>query len=597
MYTVESNVRENITREFRAELSERDYDDEHYAVDKIIDNALKAKANLLELLSKHPLWNAEKLMIAFDQDYDRKLELNELTVFCSYLRDNVVAYIDADFERLGIDGQENIRRRDVIFWMEINIKEQFFNESMAGNIDYINTLGDYKLRTNEKSSKAIGKICRQEGWDKLEGYGKRYAALCDNLNPIKVKRHTVVSLNPIDFLLMSNGDSWESCHYIGNYSSNAGCYSSGTISYMLDECSFIFYTVDASYDGTEIERAKKAQRQVFGYNDEVFLQSRLYPQGNDCGAEHVYTDIRNIVQKILADCLDKPNLWTISRDIDTINDVVEKGYGATCYPDWHRGNPGSTHCCLSTLKSRANGKEFRKIVFGTTPICISCGGTHNVTENISCCRSGNGYYCADCGSWVDEDDVCFVGDEAYCDSCANYCDRCGCYEHRDNGEWLGDYWYCDGCLPEVAYQCDECGCWEFHDDCYFTDYNTYCSDCGNELLFYCNECGEYHHKEDGIKLGYDWYCEDCIEKVAVQCDRCGEWICNDDAFETEDGKYYCNDCFVDVAFECCECGSLHEKSKGHYDEETDDWYCDECYEQLLEEREESEDNDNEEQAI
>jgi late competence protein required for DNA uptake (superfamily II DNA/RNA helicase) len=50
---------------------------------------------------------------------------------------------------------------------------------------------------------------------------------------------------------------------------------------------------------------------------------------------------------------------------------------------------------------------------------------------------------------------------------------------------------------------------------------------------------------------------------------------------------------------CESCGEYHDKVKGHYDEETDAWYCNDCYTNLLEERkeeEESEGVDNEEQA-
>lgn len=529
MYTVESKVIRQIKEMFIEEVSDRDYNYEHYAIDKIIDSSLKAKANLLELLSKHPLWNPEKLMIAFDQDYDRKLELEELRIFCRYLRSKTISNSENELELLGIDESESSRRVLVINWIETNIKEQFFDESMANSIEAINKLGDYKLRINEKSSKAIGKICRKEGWDKLEDYGKRYAALCDNLNPIKVKRHTVISLNPIDFLLMSNGDCWESCHYIGDDSYNAGCYSSGTISYMLDECSFIFYTVDNSYDGTEIETARKAQRQVFGYDDEVFIQSRLYPQGNDSGAEHIYTDIRNIVQKIIADCLGQPNFWTISRDLDTINDVVKLGNGATCYPDWHRGNPGSKHCCLSTLKSRNNGKEYRKIVFGAKPICITCGYTHSTTENISCCSNSSQYYCYKCDCSLNEDEVYWVGDDAYCEDCCMYCDKCHEYEDKDKGEWVGDDWYCDYCLPDVAEQCDECGEWVSNEDCYYANNNVYCSNCADRLLFCCPECGEYYEKTDGMKIENTLYCEDCYEQLLEEMEEESE----DDDYEEE----------------------------------------------------------------
>lgn len=529
MYEVKTEVIRSIIREFINELNKRDYEYSENALDKIINEWVTRKQDLLQLLSKHPLWNPDKLMIQFDQDYDRRIELRELANFCTWLLKQVTTWCGYKLlEDLNCTQEEDSRRQSIIIWMNDNIKKQFFDESMKEQIDKINAYNDnFKLRTNMKASKAIGKICREEGWDRLEGYNSKYAALCDNLNPIKVKRHTVISLNPIDFLLMSNGDSWESCHYIGDEAEGAGCYSSGTISYMLDECSFVFYTVNADFNGTDIELAAKSQREIFGYKDEVFIQSRLYPQANDCGAEAIYDDIRSIIQKIIADCLNKPNLWTITRNLSKINRIVKLGSGATCYPDWHGGCPGSQHVSVSTLKDKTD--DFSNIVLGAKPICISCGSRHTYTENISCCKNYNGYYCTECGSYIYEDDVYWVGDYPYCDECSIYCDRCGEYEDKDNAMYIDGEWYCESCAEDVS--------------------------------SYCEGCGSYHLDEYGIF--------------------------------TEEGDFYCEDCIDNYAFKCTECGEWYNKENGYYDEITDSWYCEECYNELIEEREESEEVVNE----
>ena len=598
MYEVKDEVIKNIINEFEKELDKRYYEYSENALDKIVNEWVTRKQNLLELLSKHPLWNPDKLMIQFDQDYDRRIELGELSVFCNWLRVNITTEYGKSLTELNCTEDEDDRRKDIIYWINEHVKTQFFNESMKEEIDKINSYNDnYKLRTNAKATKAIGKICRVEGWDKLEGYNQRFSALCDNMNPIKVKRHTVISLNPLDFLLMSNGDSWESCHYIGDSCNDSGCYSSGTISYMLDECSFVFYTVDSSFNGENIELAEKSQRQIFGYNDEVFIQSRLYPQANDSGAESVYDDIRHIVQKIIADCLNKPNLWTVSRDLDNINDVVKKGYDATCYPDWHRGCPGSSHVSLSTLKSR---KMIPKsIILGAKPICISCGYRHDYTENISCCKS-DGYYCTECGQWIDEDDVYWVGDDPYCGDCVVYCERCDCCVPYNDAIRVNGSYYCQDCVDEHAYKCDNCGEYVFND--YDDDVITteeghiYCRDCADDKAFYCEECCEYHDIDCGIEVEGDWYCKDCIDKIAVKCESCNEYIYKENAIITEDGHIYCEDCADDKAFECESCNEWFTKENGFYDEYTDSWYCKVCYEELLKEREESED-DLDEKAI
>ena len=515
MYEVKDEVIRNIKNEFANELYERDYSYSEIALDKIINEWIARKQDLLELFSKHPLWNPDKLLIQFDQDYSRKIELNELHKFCNWLFHKVTTTWENSLADLNCAKEEDIRRKNVIVWMNEKITNQFFDDSMKEEIDKMNSYNEnYKLRTNMKSSKAIGKICREEGWDKLEGYNTKYAALCDNLNPIKVKRHTVISLNPLDFLLMSNGDTWCSCHYIGDDIDDAGCYSSGTISYMLDECSFVFYTVNADFDETDIELAEKAQRQIFGYRDEAFIQSRLYPQANDSGAEAIYDDIRNIVQKIIADCLEKPNLWVISKNSNKIKEVVEDGSRATCYPDWHRGNPGSNHCCLSTLKGRID--SFKKITLGAEPICISCGRRHTYEKNISCCENQSGYYCEECGGRISEDDVIWVGDYPYCCDCAIYCEECGCGVSRDDAYRVDDVWYCEDCIDQVATPCNYCGEYEYN-DCIVTteEANSYCENCAEEKVRYCDECGECHETDNIIydEVTEKWYCKECYEDL------------------------------------------------------------------------------------
>jgi len=514
MATINSEIRNEILRNMECELDDRYYDYNRYALNRILDAWNTAKNPLIELLSKHPLWNPERLMIQFDADFEREICTEEVRYFVSWLRDKVNGYWTY--------GWDNDQTNEYYICNFIEgIHTQFFDESMRVEIEHINSLNEnFKLRTNMKSSKAIRKICVEMGWDKLEDFNKRYSALADCLNPIRVKRHTCISVNPLDYLLMSNGTSWNSCHDIGE-SGDYGCYSSGTVSYMLDEHSFIFYTVDASYDGDCIEREPKVQRAVFAYNDEVLLQSRLYPQSNDCGAEQIYTDIREIVQKVIADCLGKPNLWIKSHN--DIQSVVRKGYGATCYPDFKSGNPGAEHCTLSTLKEREKGKEDRHIVLGAQPICIECGSYHCENENINCCN-GNVEYCEHCGCRINRNDAYWVGDYPYCEDCVTYCEQCGEYVLNEDATEVDGYYYCDECINN-----------------------------GDANVYRCDECGELHHMNDMTDTEDDyWYCEDCAERHTFDCD---------------------------------ECNKTYSNNEKNYDEETGLYYCDDCYEKLLEERE------------
>ena len=111
--------------------------------------------------------------------------------------------------------------------------------------------------TGQKANRVVNKIMKYLGYDKHPDYNKEYAKYADSMSPMTIKRHTILSLNPIDYLKMSFGNSWASCHTIDQKNkrdmpnSYQGAYCSGTISYMLDGTSMVFYTVDASYEGDE----------------------------------------------------------------------------------------------------------------------------------------------------------------------------------------------------------------------------------------------------------------------------------------------------------------------------------------------------------
>ena len=515
-YEVSREVFKTTLARFEDELYNRDYDYDSYVVEDMLKESIESKQELYNLFSKHPNWDEENLIIHFDSDYDREFYHVAIIDFANWLVDLLIE------NKIITDENSDIIYKKINFIK--GIKEQFFNDSMNIDIEEMNKYNpNYHLRNNMKSSKAIGKICREEGWDKLttekfldngnkDSYDYEYAKMCDNINPIKITRHTCISLNPIDYLLMSNGDKWKSCHNIDE----PGCYSAGTTSYMLDEHSFVFYTIDGNYDGNYYSGQKKIQRQMFGYNDEVFIQSRLYPQAMDCGAEHIYDSIRAIVQKVISDCLGKPNLWIKSKT--NVNDIVEQGYSAQCYPDWHQNNPGSVHCSISRLKMRT--KEMPKIIMGKNTICISCGNKlDSYTDNINCCSSR--YVCNNCGdSITSEDDVYYVDCETYCRDCVVYCERCGEFERERDSEivriqrrsFVDEVCYCKNCQDEYSGVCEECGeRWDWEDMIHTEDDYNYCPDCCS--YFICEECGEtysdnqYNETDDGTCL-----CDACYDE-------------------------------------------------------------------------------------
>lgn len=527
MYEISNEIYEGILREMEEVLEERDYDYNTDALRSILNTWLERKQNLLEMLSKHPNWDAERLMVKFDTDYCREINTDQTVCMYQMLINNTNAnnYTCTDSKgwhySLGYD----------ILYVMLSMNT-YIPEDDASKVEALNSMHEnFRFRVGMKSTKVMRKICETFGWDKITGteydihgnlvtfnkFERVYAKYCDALCPIKVTRHTCISLNPIDFLLMSHGNSWDSCHYIGDYSSDAGCYSSGTISYMLDEHSFIFYTVSSDFDGVEIETEPKIQRQVFGYNDSQLLQSRLYPQCNDYSAEVQYTDIRNIVQKVVADCCEKPNLWVKRK----VGNNVKKGRYATVYDDWYHF---SNLCSVSVLKEVAESEHI-PLVMGAQPMCIECGNYHTTDNNINCCYKE--YHCVCCGEELNEDDVRWVGDNPCCSDCATYCDECEHYDYESNVRWVERYdrYVCDDCLERYYRWCDECESYVLKEECtYVESVNGYiCDDCLEEYFEKCAECGEYHLKHEMIDVVDDetgeikLYCVNCHEKAEEAC--------------------------------------------------------------------------------
>lgn len=267
-----------------------------------------------------------------------------------------------------------------------NAFEQFVNEH---TMYYFRNYCEFaNVRVGQRLSRSVNKVLTDLGVNVLESYNREFAKFADSTNPLKIRRHTILSIHPVDYYTMSFGNSWSSCHTIdkrndrGIDSENAyrGCNSSGTESYMLDGTSCIFYTVDAGSDGTCLELDDKINRCMFHYYDSQLVQGRVYPQSNDNGAKTLYKDIREIVQKIFADILGVPNMWTNKSGISECDKVIiSKG---THYRDYLNFD----NCNVSTLKDGKDEHDF--IVIGHNPICPNCGDEHNDRESVECedCR-------------------------------------------------------------------------------------------------------------------------------------------------------------------------------------------------------------------
>ena len=475
-------------------LVEYDYEYTTSALEDIIDEWARQKAGLIEAFKKHPNYLEGKFMIAFDADYERRIDANASWTFKHWLLNRAVIACEGKFPPEVQEKVEygNYLPQDIFdfFYYLANYAQRTVSESTA---TYLNNLfPTLRVHVGQKTSRVVNKICQYLGFDKVDGYNREFAKYADSLSPMVIKRHTILSINPLDYLTMSFGNSWASCHTIdkgnkrdmpNNYS---GCYSSGTISYMLDQVSMVFYTVDASYDGDEYWNEPKINRQMFHYGNDKLIQARLYPQDND-GDDTAYVPYRNIVQNIIATIFEFPNLWVLKKGTEEMSRCIT--HCGTNYPDYYY----FSSCSVSRIKGTENEE---KIMVGSKPICIECGDRHRTEDNINCCNGS--YVCADCCCHIDCDDAIYIDGEYYCRDCCFYCDRCDEYHRGRSTEVRGGAYVCECCLEEYYYYCDCCDEYVRENDTYYIECEDryVCDDCVDRYYFYCDDCGEYYPIDD-----------------------------------------------------------------------------------------------------
>lgn len=479
-------------------LDEYDYNYDEYALDAIIEEWNEQKEPLRAILRNHPRWVEDEDMIVFDINISREIDQEAIDNFHVWAIHNLgISYYDIDSESI---------------WKSYHFpNKQFVTQEMLDRIKA--SYPDFKGAVGQKTSRAMNKLFGMLGLDKMPGYNREFAKYADALNPLVITRHTVLSVNLLDYLTMSFGNSWASCHTIdkknkrGMPNNYSGCYSSGTLSYALDQTSMVFYTVDSKFNGTEYYFEPKINRQMFHFGEDKLVQARLYPQDCDNGADSEYTQFRNIVQEIIALGLGVPNLWTLKRGINACRGAITSH--GTHYRDYYNYD----NCTLSTLKDSENNNCMD---VGAEPICIECGSRHDTSDNINCCEEELECYC--CGRRISADDAIEYEGNDYCENCVTWCECCNRYVREEDARWIES---------EQCYVCD---------------------DCLDNNYAYCEYCGEYYNTDNMMYIDSvdQWVCDDCRCERFALCESCDEYYPLDDMHcDQTNFCYYCDDCWDD----------------------------------------------------
>ena len=548
------------------------------ACDKIVNKWWDAKANLRAMLRNHFMWDEEQQAVIFAANYGTSQNVKEIENFCDWIIDNAkvlkikeMAFVIPDFYDLStmqrLDRQDAEQKRlieegkatenmayvhfaDGYFMERERCKqweylEDFTTvENLSGSIidnefvEITKVFGE-KLTAvaGQKKSRYIAKLYKAFGYGSIVqmediirngetiqkdfGWNYHFAAYGDAVNPLNITKYTVFSINILDYLTMSFGKGWASCHCIDKDNVDRrnhtydGCYMSGTLSYGLDESTAIFYTVDETYEG-EMWKAPKDRRMNYHLapNGKSFCFGRMYPDGRDGGETGLAAQFRKTVQLILATALDENNLWQAPQKGTSACEehVYMDEDEATNYDDFFQ----YSDCGMSAMV----GAEFSTINVGHAPICIHCGDEHDKKNSLICDECAGIHICHRCGSRIDPDD----GIEAY------------------DGNWFCD----DDCADGAEYHyCINDGYWHHDNECCHDDYDDdyyymYYYDGIIPEDDYWYSCREHAENDGWIELchdgDYDWYRESECETDAYTGERISpDW---DESFSPDEDTWY-----------------------------------------------------------
>lgn len=521
-----------------------EYADEQYNWDERIcaeieRTCLRNKQNLIDMLSNHPQWDADNYRIHFNADFSRAQDVDAAESYLHKLLCGIEGCANSDKAYALRKVVQSLRAYRYLFVSSTGVIE---NDYMYK--DLLHDHPDMRLHEGAKCTKSLLKILRQYGFEepelfpdseKLTELRRLYAQYADAMTPLTIKRHTVLSVNPCDFLLMSNGVSWQSCHDIRH----GGCYQAGCWSYAYDSQTMMLYIIDEDVEDEGITEAGKIYRQLYHWNGSLLYGARLYPQSCDDGnASAEYKTCREIVEQVIATCLGEPNLWKHA-------DYWEFYSSGEHYRDYdceYCDNLKAYHLSSKVVES----KYFH--VGSDEPICPVCG------ENLSA---------------VGEDYS--PNEQIVCLECADVirrksCGRCGevyreselSTAYYDNGDEYVDEYVCQDCIDDGYY------IWS-------NAMHTYLRSGDAESFVNCYGNDDYATEVWLEDHGY------------YKCYECGSWEKGGET--TEEGHFYCNACLDDNAYQCDECGQWHDCGPNILGDEA---LCDKCYAERLAERENEE---------
>ena len=377
-----------------------------HGVCRILEQFFTAKEPLIKLLQKSEHYVGD-LRIVLDEQLERRGDAHEIRVWIDTFPRKVNApacirktkdadgkemkdYLKTGKQKISVDDLENeeftsslatrieklqaftydgfTRTSEVEYNKFLDAVAHFrYNTLSTISAENAEALATYKVVEGMKTSRAFNKICNHFTVDKAPLYNKEFAKYADMVSGLKRNIKFFISVNPLDYLTMSFGVNWASCHTIDKNNQRqtpgdhySGAYCSGTLSYMCDATSIVTYVHNTMPENYETGKVYRNMFHLGG--DGVLLQGRVYPQGND-GCTDLYKEFRIIMQREVAKLLElETNKWIKRSSVINVVSLGSHYKDYNCYRDCNISYPSERLQCTAQV-----------ITVGSTRLCPHCG--------------------------------------------------------------------------------------------------------------------------------------------------------------------------------------------------------------------------------
>ena len=400
-------------------------------IKKLAEDSLYAKKDLRTMLRKHPSWNEELDAVVINSSMTHEPNIDKIkTMLLDLFMPIMKQHLAKKQEFIVSDVEKSIKHTQM--FDDISNSILFFTskneEEKTSAIESIKRLAPDAYAPGKKVSRVLKALCIALGIaDETanSSFQKQFAIIADELSAKKISYQLYISINPAHFLTMSNpkydsrGSCLTSCHSLNSteYDYNNGC-----TGYARDKVTMIVFTA-ANPSNPESLNNRKTSRQLFMYqpNNGVLLQSRMYnTSGGTTGAQAESKEYRSIVQKVISQCEEAPNLWhTVKYTSDKNNIIVHIDSDFGGYADWECPE---FYAKISVRKDHE--ENAHPFTIGAPGICLTCGKEIDPMDGLFCryCTENAGSFCEECREAFPENELVTVYDEhdiphTVCQSC------------------------------------------------------------------------------------------------------------------------------------------------------------------------------------